>query len=114
MPNPTQVTWNDPTANVDGSPIAAGEITGYTIGVRDTSAAGSAAGTYPYTAGAPATAVSELLSALTPVLPTGKPLAVAVKADTAAGSSAWSAETTFTLAPPAPPVPDAPSGLTVT
>jgi len=113
MPNPTQVTWTDPTTNVDGSAIAAGEVTGYTVGVRDTSAAGSAAGVYPYSVGAPATAVSELLSALTPVLPTGKPLAIAVKANTSGPSSAWSAEADFTLVAP-PPVPNAPSGLTVT
>jgi len=112
MTNPTQVTWTDPATNVDGSPIAAGEITGYTVGVRDTSAPGSAAGTYPFMATAPATATSELFALLNPVLPVGKPLAVAVQANTTGPSSAWSAEADFTIAPP-PPVPNPPTTISV-
>jgi hypothetical protein len=112
MTNPTTASWVDPTTNVDGSPIAAGEITGYTIGVRDTTVAGSTAGTYPFTATAPATATSELLSLITPVLPTGDVLAAAVQANTATTNSAWSAEATFTLSPP-PPTPNAPTNFTV-
>lgn len=109
MTTPTQVTWTDPTTNVDGTPIAAGEVTGYMIGVRDTSATGSAAGTYPFTATAPATATSELFSLLAPVLPTGKPLAVAAQTLSANGNSAWSAEATFTL----PSIPNPPTALSV-
>lgn len=45
--NPTHVSWTDPTTNVDGTAIAAGEITGYQVGVRLTTATGSVAGTYP-------------------------------------------------------------------
>lgn len=109
MTNPTKVTWTDPTLNTDGTPIAATEITGYTIGVRDTSSPGSAGGTYPYTFTAPSTVNTELLSVLTPVLPTGKPLALAVQALTANGNSAWSTEQTFTLTG----VPNPPTGVSV-
>lgn len=108
MPNPTQVNWTDPTANVDGSPIAAGEITGYTVGVRSTTAAGSAAGTYPYSVTAPATSTSELLAAITPILPPDS-YAAAVQANTAGPSSAWSAEASFAIAAPAP-TPNPPPG----
>lgn len=118
MTNPTQINWIDPTQNVDGSAIASGEIVSYEVGVRDTSASGSAAGSYPFGAKAPATAVSELISAI-PNLPTGKPLAVAVRAVTGVNdgsgnpiTSAWSDEATFTIAPP-PPVPNRPTGVSV-
>jgi hypothetical protein len=107
--NPTKANWTDPTTNADGSPIAAGEITGYLLGVRDTTVAGSAAGTYPYSIQAPATSTSQLLSAITPTLPTGKVLAAAVQALTANNASAWSAEAQFELEP----VPSAPTGFGV-
>lgn len=119
MTDPTKLQWIDPTLNIDGSPVAAGEITGYEVGVRDTTAAASTAGTYPFRATAPSTATSELLSLLTPTLPKGVPLQAAVRALTAgvdaAGnpvSSGWSAELTqpLILTPPAP-VPQAPTGL---
>jgi len=117
--NPTQVSWQDPTTNVDGSPIATGEVTGYEVGVRDTTAAGSVAGTYPWDIRAPATATSELFSVLTPSLPTGKLLAVSVRANTAGVdasgnpvNSAWANEATFTLPTPAP-VPNAPASVAV-
>jgi len=116
--NPTQINWTDPTTNVDGSPVTAGEIVGYEVGVRDTSAAGSAAGSYPFGAKAPGAAVSELISAI-PKLPTGVSLAAAVRAVTgvndASGNpitSAWSSEATFTIAPP-PPVPNPPTQVAV-
>lgn len=110
MTNPTKATWTDPTTNTDGTTIASGEITGYAVGVRNTAASGSVPGVYPYTATAPATSTSELLSLLTPVLPTGVPLAGAVQAlSTTNGNSAWSAEATFTLVAP----PNAPSGFGV-
>lgn len=112
MPAPN-ATWTDPTTNVDGSPITPGEITGYTVGVRDTTVPGSAVGTYPFTITAPATATSAMLSALTPALPTGRVLAAAVQANTAVNSSVWTQEVTFTIAPPAPPVPNAPTGFGV-
>ena len=102
MTDVTTASWSPPPANVDGSPIAAGEITGYTIGVRDTTASGSAAGTYPYSLRAPAIATSELLSLITPKLPTGVLLAAAAQTNTAGPSSDWSPEVTFTLAAPLP------------
>lgn len=119
MSNPTKVTWVDPTTNVDGTPIAAGEITAYEIGVRDTTAAGSVAGTYPWSVKAPPSATTELLSLISPTLPTGVLLATAVRADTAGVdangnpvNSAWTAEQTFTLAAPAS-VPNPPTSFTV-
>lgn len=116
MTTVSQVSWQDPTTNVDGTPIAAGEVTGYEVGVRDTTLPGTA-GTYPYGAKAPATATSELLSLLNPSLPKGVLLAVAVRANTAGLdangnliNSAWSNEATFTLPVPAP-VPNAPANV---
>jgi hypothetical protein len=108
MSNVTTAKWTDPTTNTDGTPIASGEITGYAVGVR---LASGTAGTYPYQATAPATATSELLSLLTPVLPTGEALIGAVQAISATnGNSAWSSESSsFTLLAP----PSAPTGFTV-
>jgi len=108
MSNPTKFSWTDPTTNLDGTAIAAGEITGYTVGVRNTATAGSAAGTYPITLAVAAGATTALISAITPALPAGS-YASAVMAATAAGGSAWSAEATFTLVE----VPNAPTGFTV-
>ena len=103
MANPTNVNWVDPTANVDGSPLAAGEITGYEVGVR---ASSGTAGTYTSTANVPATVTTCALSALSPALPNGGTFAVAVRA-LAATDSAWSTEADFTLVPPAPLPPTA-------
>lgn len=118
-PVPTKVDWTDPTTNVDGSPLAAGEITGYEIGARDTTAPGSFKGTYPYGFKAPPDAVEEPLAVLNPALPKGVLLAAAIRANTAgldtAGqpiNSAWTEEVTFTLPAPAP-VPNPPSGFSV-
>jgi len=106
MSNPVQFTWVDPTTNTDGSALTAGEVTGYTIGVRDTTAAGSAAGTYPMlTPITDAAATSEALSALTTLLVPGS-YAAAIRV---AGPvpSAWSVETTFAITPPTPNAPTA-------
>jgi hypothetical protein len=117
MSDPTKFSWIDPTTNKDGSPITSGEITGYEVGVRDTTATGSAAGVYPYGAKAPSSATTELISLLNPSLPKGVLLAAAVRANTAgldaAGNpvnSDWSTEATFVLAVPAP-VPNPPTGF---
>jgi hypothetical protein len=75
--NPTKASWTDPTTNTDGSAIAAGEITGYLVGVR---LASGVAGTYPYTATVAPAQTSDLLSALTPALPLGVQLIGAVQA----------------------------------
>jgi len=120
MAPPTQVSWVDPTANVDGSPVSPGEITAYEVGARDTSAAGSQAGVYPYGIKAPPTATSALLSALKPLLPTGVPLVFAVRADTGAldvnsnaVDSDWSPESAPITLPVPAPVPLPPSGVVV-
>lgn len=109
MTNPTGFSWTDPTTNVDGTPLADGEVTGYTVGVRSTTVAGSVAGTYPITgAVAGATSTGETIAALNAML---KPdtYAAAVRADGPVPSD-WSAEQTFTLAPAQP---SAPSGFVV-
>jgi hypothetical protein len=109
MTNPTKFTWTDPTTNVDGSAISTGEITGYNVGVRLTTATGSVAGTYPIMAAVSgAAAANELISALGTVLIPGA-YAAAVQA-VGPVNSAWSAEATFTIAPP---VPNSPTNFTV-
>lgn len=118
-----ELSWIDPTTNEDGSPVTPGEITGYEVGVRDTSAAGSAAGTYPYGATAPETAeatTKELISALNPLLPKGKPLVFAVRAVTGAKDASnnqiksdWSVESEAFALPVPPPVPTPPTNPTV-
>jgi hypothetical protein len=112
MTNPTSITWTDPATNTDGSPLAAGEITGYSVGVRSNTAAGSAAGAYPYTASAPSTSTSELLSGLSSILPPDTYVA-AVGATTANGGSAWSAESApFAIGAPTP-TPNPPTSVQV-
>jgi hypothetical protein len=108
---PTQVSWTDATTNIDGSAIGSGEVTGYTVGVRSTTVSGSVAGTYPYTASAPATATSDLLSALTPVLPPDTYVAAVMS--TGPTNSAWSTESAPFTIQAALPVPNAPSNVTV-
>ena len=101
MKNPTVMSWTDPTTNVDGSAIVAGEITGYLVGLRSTTAAGSAAGVYPITAAVPAGDTSAPISVFGP-LAAGDYAAAAQT--NGPNDSAWSAEVLFTIAPvPAPP-----------
>jgi hypothetical protein len=109
MSNPTKFSWTDPTTNVDGSAIAAGEITGYNLGIRQTSLTGSVAGTYPIQVPVSgATAASELISQISPALtPGGYAAAIQTVGPV---NSAWSAEVTFTIAPP---VPNSPTNFTV-
>lgn len=108
---PTQISWTDATTNLDGSAIDPSEITAYTVGVRSTTVAGSVAGTYPYTASAPSTATSDLLSALSPVLPPDTYVAAVMS--TGPTNSAWSIESSpFTIAA-ALPVPNAPTNVVV-
>lgn len=106
--NTGKITWTDPTQNSDGSAITAGEVTGYLIGVRSLTATGSVVGTYPIKVTvAGATAVSEALSAITPML---KPDDYAVAGQTVSatnGNSPWSAEFQFTGVLPAPNPPQA-------
>jgi hypothetical protein len=94
-------SWTDPTTNTDGSPIQSGEITGYNVGIRSTTAAGSTAGTYPIVAQvAGATAANEAVSAIGTVL---KPDTYAAAIQSVGPvNSAWSAEIEFTIAQPVP------------
>ena len=109
MSNPTTATWTDPTTNTDGSAIVAGEITGFNLGFRLTTVSGSAAGTYSTVVPVSgATAASELLSAISPVLAPGS-YACAVET-VGPVSSGWSSEFAFTIVTPTPGVP---TGLTV-
>lgn len=111
--NPTNIAWTDPTTNTDGSPIAASEITGYGVGVRSTTIAGSVPGTYPYTATAPSTAVDELLSGLSAVLPPDTYVAAVQALSTTNGNSAWSTESaSFTITAPVP-APSPPTNVQV-
>jgi len=115
MTNPTQITWTDPTTNVDGTPIdpAGTEITGFAVGVRSATDPASVAGTYPFTASAPANATSALLSALSAVLPPDNYFAAVQTLSTSNGNSAWSAESNqFTIAAPVSP-PNPPSNVQV-
>jgi hypothetical protein len=108
MPNPTKFSWTEPTTNTDGTAIAAGEITGYTVGARLTTAAGSAAGTYPFTFTVQgAGMLSAPLSNFSPALSPGS-YAAAVQA-IGPENSAWSTEATFTIAE----TPSAPGNFSV-
>lgn len=121
-PNTGELDWTEATTNTDGSPITDGEVTGFTVGVRDTTAAGSVAGSYPFKATAPNTAAAtekELISVLAPILPKGVALVFAVKADTATAanpnlpSSDWSVESVAFELPKPAPVPMPPTNPTV-
>lgn len=104
------ITWTDPTTNTDGSPIVAGQITSYIVGIRTLS---GTVGEYPteFVASSLARA-NEIIAAIADVLAPGTYIA-AVQAVGAAPSS-WSAESTFIVAPPVVLVPNPPTGLTVT
>jgi hypothetical protein len=105
-PSKAAFSWVDPTTNMDATPISAGEITGYAIGIRSLTAAGSAAGTYPLVVSVndPA-AVTEPLAAIGTVL---KPdsYAAAIQAVGPVPSD-WTAEASFTIAAPKPSPPSA-------
>lgn len=116
---PTTVTLTLPTANTDGTPIAAGELVDVEVGYGSTSAGGNPSFTY-------ANVVDEVLSAVDPTatptvtfpwsdvtsaaLPVGVTY-IAVRMKTAAGTvSAWSSEAQWTVAAP---VPNPPTGFSV-
>jgi hypothetical protein len=105
MSNPTQFSWVEPTVNTDGTPVAAGEITGYQVGVRPAS---GTPGTYPDTASVSgATTLTATIASVNPALLSGS-YAAAVRA-IGPTDSAWSAEITFAIAG----VPTPPTGFTV-
>lgn len=108
-PNTAVFSWVDPTTNTDGSAIQSGEVTGYDVGIRSTTASGSVVGTYTViTNVAGATAANEAVAAIGTVL---KPdtYAAAIRASGPV-DSAWSSEISFTIAQP---VPNPPTGFTV-
>jgi hypothetical protein len=111
MANPTQFKWVDPVTNTDGSAIVAGEITGYNLGIRigSLSPAVGTPGVYTINvAVAGATAASELLSAISPILAPNS--YVAAIETVGPVDSAFSSEVAFVIAPPTP---SAPTGLTI-
>jgi hypothetical protein len=96
MANPTTFNWADPTTNTDGTTITAGEISGYTIGIRPST---GTVGSYPTLVNVSgATAKNAAL----PVLASGTYDAAIQSVGPI--NSAWSAEITFTIAAtPGPP-----------
>lgn len=106
-PATAKFSWTDPTTSVDGSPLQAGEVTGYAIGIRSATATGSVAGTYPITASVSgAAAANEAVSAIGTVL---KPDTYAAAIQSVGPvNSAWSTEIQFTIAQP---VPEPPTGF---
>jgi hypothetical protein len=109
VPSTAVFTWVDATKNTDGSNIVAGEVTGFVIGIRSTTVAGSVAGTYPINSPSiAASAVSEAVSLITPSLQPDN-YAAAIKS-TGPVPSAWSTEVAFAIAQP---VPAPPTGFSV-
>lgn len=105
MSTPKQFTWVVPTTNTDGTAITDGEITGYTIGIRSLSSAGSSAGTYPTLVPVSSpTATTETLAQVAAAL--GKPLApdnyAAAIRSVGPVASDWTAEQDFTVDAPKP------------
>jgi hypothetical protein len=112
------VSWTDPTLNTDGTPITAGELSGYLVGLRDVNAAGSAVGVYPKTATvAGASATSALLSVLgfLTSMVSGHTYGIAAESEVGgAAAGPWSTELLFQYVPPVvPSVPEAPTALKI-
>ncbi len=106
-------SWTDATTNVDGSPIAAGEVTGFEIGVRADGSTPPAAGTdYAQSVAVQGAAVtSESASAFVAALNLAPGNYWAAIRSLGPVDSAYSAEVPFAI--PAPlPVPNPPTGFT--
>lgn len=89
------VSWTPPTTNTDGSAIAAGEITGYTVGVRP--AAGTV-GVYPVTKQVAPSVLTLDLKTLGLA-----PGSYFVSVETnSANNSSWDPEIGFTIPQPTP------------
>lgn len=101
MANPTKFSWADPAVNTDGSPIQAGEITGYQIGIRPST---GTAGTYPTIV-----AVSGASSTSAPVPTLASGSYEAAIQTVGPNDSAWSAEMAFTITA----TPEPPSGFSI-
>lgn len=109
VPATAQFTWTDATKNTDGSALQSGEVTGFVIGIRSTTATGSVAGTYPINSPSiAASAVSEAVALITPSLQPDS-YAAAIRS-TGPTNSAWSSEVQFQIVQP---VPSPPSAFTV-
>lgn len=105
----SKFSWTPNTVNTDGTPIAAGEITGYVIGIRSATATGSVVGTYPAVSSPTGPlAVSDAFSALNLVLKPDTYFAAVQSVGPLA--SPWSAEVEFIVGLPQP---SAPTGFTV-
>lgn len=97
----TGFTWTEPTQNVDGTPITAGEITGYQLGVR-ADGTGSA-GTYAQTVSVTGSTASSLTaSALKAALSLSPGDYWAAVRDVGPVDSAWTNELPFSIPPPTP------------
>ena len=106
IPSTAKFNWTDATTNTDGSAIVSGEITGFLIGIRSTTATGSVAGTYPINSPSiAASAVSEAVALITPSLQPDT-YAAAIKS-VGPVNSAWSTEVQFQIAQPVPNPPTA-------
>ena len=96
MTNATKFTWIPPTTNKDGSALAPNSVTAYDIGVRDTAAVGSAAGTYPVVTTVLGFATNaEPLANLAQVLKAGS-YAAAIRSNSTVNSD-WTTEVLFTI-----------------
>lgn len=96
-----KVSW------VDGDAVPGADVTGFIVGLRSLTVAGSAAGTYPIQS--PPVAASETTDALSQVTASLKAddYAIAVQAQSANGPSVWSVELQFTGVLPLPNPPSA-------
>lgn len=86
-------TFVPPTLNVDSSPITAGEITGYEMGIRLTSV--GSAGTYSILIEIPLSTVGSLLSSAIQAQLASGAYSAAVRT-VGSTNSAWSSEVAFT------------------
>lgn len=103
-----KVSWTDPTQGTDGQPLSGGDaVTGYKVGLRSLTAAGSVAGTYPFTASVGPTLTSEAVATVLGASMVADSYAAAVQAQSANGASAWSAEFSFQGSLPVPLAPTA-------
>lgn len=95
------VTVVPPTTNADGTAVTPGEILSFAVGVRSLTIAGSIAGTYTFTGSmAPTPPLTITLKTLG--VTSADSYAAAASATTAAGTTAFGPEFSFTVAPSLP------------
>ena len=109
----TGFTWTPPTVNVDGTPIIAGEVDGYQVGVRTDGDAAHSPGNYSVNAIATgATASAETFKALGAALKPGNYWGAIQTLSASNGNSVYTSEVPFSIpAPVSPPLP--PTGFSV-